>query len=127
MRKLVLLAVVAAAISAAPRAATAQYTIRNTESARADLDPAQKARFEAAKGEIQALIQAQEAYFKAHGRYAAELGDLTEFALRQGSIVSMTGGPDWFVALAGDLSIGIQQVVVRRDGGVAAAATASPR
>jgi hypothetical protein len=107
------------AIAGRPEAALAQQTaaprelmISRTLMAPADQDSAEVARFDAINKDLNDLFDAQRAYFQEHRRFASELTQLPAFAEGAASGISMTGGPEWYVALGGDPQTGILQQVV---------------
>ncbi|HEX6037958.1 hypothetical protein [Longimicrobium sp.] len=107
------------AIAGRPEAAFAQQTaaprelvIGRTIMGPAEQDSADVARFDAVNKDLNDLFDAQRAYFQAHRRFAAELTQLPAFAQGAPSGISMTAGPEWYVALGGNPQTGVMQQVV---------------
>jgi hypothetical protein len=107
------------AIAGRPNAAFAQQaaaprelTVSRTLMAPAEQDSAETARFDAISQDLNDLFDAQRAYFQEHRRFASELAQLPRFARGAASGISMTAGPEWYVALGGDPQTGVMQQVV---------------
>jgi hypothetical protein len=116
MRLPVLLASLFLAAVAAPSAAHAQIRVSTRSMAPAVADSASRAAMEVVKEEMDRVAQAQHAYFEAHGAYAESLDKLPGHTVKQELAVMLTAGKDWFVLLGGGSRIGIEQVVVWREG-----------
>ena len=116
MRLPVLLASLFLAAVAAPSAAYAQLRISTRSMAPAVADSASRAAMETVREEMGRVAQAQHAYFEAHGAYAESLDRLPGYTVKQELAVMLTAGRDWFVLLGGGSRIGVEQMVVWRDG-----------
>lgn len=116
MRLLVLLASLFLAALAAPSATHAQLRISTRSMAPAVADSSSRAAMEAVKEEMGRVAQAQHAHFEAHGAYAESLDKLPGYTVKQELAVMLTAGRDWFVLLGGGSRIGVEQMVVWREG-----------
>lgn len=119
MRLPVLLASLFLAALAAPSAAHAQVRVTTRSMAPAvAADSAARAAMEAVREEMGRVAQAQHAYFEANGAYAESLEKLPGYGVKQELAVMLTAGRDWFVLLGGGARIGVEQMVVWREGAV---------
>lgn len=97
---------------AAPGAASAQLNVSRSQMVTTQLDAAQQARLDAVNAELNALFDAQRAFFAANGRYAASFAELPAFSTRPESRLVLAVGPDWYVALGGEQEAGVMQHIV---------------
>jgi hypothetical protein len=122
MRLPVLAASLFLAALAAPSAAHAQIRMSTRSMAPAVADSASRAGMQAVKDEMDRVAQAQHAYFAEHGTYAESLEKLPGHTWKRELAVMLTAGRDWFVLLGGGPRLGVEQLVVWREGG-----TSTPR
>lgn len=114
------------ALGAAPSAASAQFNVQRTAThPAAARTEAQQAVFDAVNADLNALFNAQRAFFAQHGRYAAALVELPGFQARPESRLVLTVGDGWYVAKGGDAEAGTMQHVVYRGEQAPAEATAA--
>jgi hypothetical protein len=116
MRLPVLLASLFLAALAAPSAADAQLRMTTRSMAPAVADSASRAAMDAVREEMGRVALAQHAHFEAHGAYAESLDRLPGYTVKQELAVMLTAGRDWFVLLGGGSRIGVEQMVVWREG-----------
>lgn len=102
----------AALALAAPASADAQLRVSRSQMAPSARSEAQEAGLAAVNAELNALFDAQRAFFAANGRYAASLAELPGLSVRTESRLVLAIGPDWYVALGGNEEMGVMQHIV---------------
>lgn len=102
----------AALALAAPASADAQLRVSRSQMAPSPRSEAQEASLAAVNAELNALFDAQRAFFAANGRYAASLAELPGLSVRTESRLVLAIGPDWYVALGGNEEMGVMQHIV---------------
>lgn len=107
-------AVVAAvlAVGAVPATASAQMNVRRSQVVTRERSEAQVAAYQGLNADLNALFDAQRAFRREHGRWAASFDELPGFNVRPESRLVLRTGPEWYVAVGGDEQIGLAQQIV---------------
>ncbi|HYW11182.1 MAG TPA: hypothetical protein VE871_04470 [Longimicrobium sp.] len=121
-------ALVAAILTAgAPATASAQVNVRRSHLVTHERTEAQVAAFQGLNADLNALFDAQRAFRREHGRWAASFDELPGFSVRPESQLVLTAGPEWYVAVGGDEQMGTAQQIVHPSGEVPVEAVQAAR
>lgn len=115
------------AVAAGPGTASAQFNLRRAQSVIGERTEAQVAAFQGLNADLNALFDAQRAFRREHGRFAASFDELPGFSVRPESQLVLTAGADWYVAVGGDERMGTAQQIVHPGGEVPAEAIQAAR
>lgn len=102
------------AVAAGSATASAQVNVRRSQLVTHERTEAQVAAFTGVNADLNALFDAQRAFFREHRRWAVSLDELPGFSARPESRLVLTVGPDWYVAVGGDEQMGTAQQIVHR-------------
>jgi hypothetical protein len=100
------------AIGTGPATASAQVNVRRGHLVTGERTEAQVAAYAGLNADLNALFDAQRAFFREHRRWAVSLDELPGFSARAESRLVLTAGPDWYVAVGGDERMGTAQQIV---------------
>jgi hypothetical protein len=106
------------AVGAGPGTASAQVNVSRSQWVTGERTEAQVAAFQGLNADLNALFDAQRAFRREHGRWAASFDELPGFSVRPESRLVLTVGRDWYVAVGGDEQIGTAQQIVHPSGDV---------
>ncbi len=113
--------------AAAPATVSAQLTVNRAQSVIGERTEAQVAAFQGLNADLNALFDAQRAFRREPGRWAASFEELPGFSARLESQMVLRAGADWYVAVGGDTQMGTAQQIVFPGSEVPADALAAAR